>query len=108
MEIRALRESDDRSQFQFRDPDFDRFFHKFAGQNQFRNYVGVTYVAVEDRRILGFATIAPGHVEIEDLPPSLRARSCRGTRCPYCVWHASPSTSRRAVRVSAPSSFGSC
>ena len=74
MEIRALRESDDRSQFQSREPDLDRFFHKFAGQNQFRNYVGVTYVAVEDRRMLGFATIAPGHVEIEDLPPSARKK----------------------------------
>jgi GNAT superfamily N-acetyltransferase len=72
MEIRALRESDDRSQFRSRDPDLDRFFHRFAGQNQFRNYVGVTYVAVEDRRVLGFTTIAPGHVEIEDLPPSAR------------------------------------
>ena len=35
------------------DADLDRFFHKFAGQNQFRHYVGVTYVAVADRRILG-------------------------------------------------------
>jgi hypothetical protein len=31
MEVRALRESDDRSQFTSGDPDLDRFFHKFAG-----------------------------------------------------------------------------
>lgn len=74
IEIRALREGDDRSQFHSGDPDLDRFFHKFAGQNQFRHYVGVTYVAVEDRRILGFATLAPGHVEIEDLPASVRKK----------------------------------
>jgi len=74
MEIRALCEGDDRSQFQSGDPDLDRFFRKFAGQNQFRHYVGVTYVAVEDRRILGFATSAPGHVEIEDLPPPVRKK----------------------------------
>ena len=74
IEIRALRESDDRSQFHSGDPDLDRFFHKFAGQNQFRHYVGVTYVAVEDRRILGFATLAPGHVEIEGLPAPARKK----------------------------------
>lgn len=72
MEIRPLAESDDRSAFQSGDPDLDRFFHQFAGQNQFRHYVGVTYVAVEERRILGFATVAPGHVEVDGLPPAAR------------------------------------
>lgn len=74
MEIRALREGDERSEFQSGDADLDRFFHKFAGQNQFKHYVGVTYVAVEDRRILGFVTIAPGHVEIEGLPGPARKK----------------------------------
>jgi GNAT superfamily N-acetyltransferase len=74
IEIRALREGDDRTQFQSGDPDFDRFFQKFAGQNQFRHYVGVTYVAIDDRRILGFATVSPGHVEIEGLPPPARRK----------------------------------
>jgi hypothetical protein len=48
MEIRALREGDDRSGFRSGDPDLDRFFLRFAGQNQFRHHVGVTHVAVED------------------------------------------------------------
>lgn len=74
IEIRALREADDRAQFRSGDPDLDRFFHRFAGQNQFRHHLGVTYVAVEDRRILGFATVAPGHVEIEGLPATARAK----------------------------------
>jgi GNAT superfamily N-acetyltransferase len=74
MEIRALREGDDRSRFRSGDPDLDRFIHKFAGQNQFRHYLGVTYVAVEDGRILGYATVAPGHIEIEDLPAAARKR----------------------------------
>jgi len=72
MEIRALREADERSAFRSGDPDLDRFFLRFAAQNQFRHYVGVTYVAVEDARILGFATVAPGHVEIEGLPAAAR------------------------------------
>src|SRR5467141_1469533 len=68
MEIRALRPGDDRSAFQSGDEALDRYFHFYAGQNQFRHYLGVTYVAVEGGRILGFATVAPRHVEIEDLP----------------------------------------
>ena len=74
MEIRALREGDDRSQFRCGEPDLDRFFHKFAGQNQFKHYVGVTYVAADGKRILGFATISPAHVEIEGLPATARKK----------------------------------
>jgi GNAT superfamily N-acetyltransferase len=74
MEIRALREGDERSVFRSGDADLDRFFHKFAGQNQFRHHVGVTYVAVEDGRLLGFATVAPGHIEIEDLPAAAQRK----------------------------------
>jgi len=74
MEIRALHEGDDRSQFRSGDADLDRFFQRFAGQNQFKHYVGVTYVAVETGRILGFVTVAPGHVEIDGLPTSVRKK----------------------------------
>jgi GNAT superfamily N-acetyltransferase len=74
MEIRALRPSDDRSSFHSGDEALDRFFHRFAGQNQFRHYLGVTYVAVDDGRVLGFATVAPRHLDIEDLPERLRKK----------------------------------
>jgi len=74
MEIRALREADQRSEFRSGDADLDRFFHRFAAQNQFRHYIGVTYVALDDARILGFATVAPGHVEIEGLPAAGRGK----------------------------------
>lgn len=72
MEIRALRQGDDRSAFQSGDEALDRFFHRYAGQNQFRHYLGVTYVAVDEGRVLGFATVAPRHVDIEDLPERVR------------------------------------
>jgi GNAT superfamily N-acetyltransferase len=72
--IRALREDDDRTPFRSGDADLDRFFHQFAGQNQFRHHLGVTYVAVEDRTILGFATVAAAHVEIDDLPLAVRRK----------------------------------
>lgn len=74
IEIRALREGDDRSAFRSGDPDLDRFFHQFAGQNQFRHHLGVTYVAVDDLPVLGFATVAAAHVEIDELPAAARRR----------------------------------
>lgn len=77
MEIRALRPSDDRSAFQSGDEALDRFFRKYAGQNQFRHYLGVTYVAVEDGHVLGFATIAPGQLDVEELPAATRKKMPR-------------------------------
>ncbi|HWL85065.1 MAG TPA: GNAT family N-acetyltransferase [Polyangiaceae bacterium] len=74
MEIRALRADDDRSSFHSDDPDLDRFLQQFAGQNQFKHYLGVTYVAIEGRAILGYATVAPGHVEIDTLPAAARKK----------------------------------
>ncbi len=72
MEIRRLRASDDRSRFQSGDPDLDRFFRSYAGQNQFRHHVGVTYVAIEDDDVFGYLTVGPGDIEIDDLPAALR------------------------------------
>jgi GNAT superfamily N-acetyltransferase len=80
MEIRALRPEDDRSTFQSGDEGLDRFFHRYAGQNQFRRYLGVTYVAVDGARILGFATVAPRHVDVEDLPERTRKKLPRYPR----------------------------
>jgi GNAT superfamily N-acetyltransferase len=74
IDIRALRESDDRSRFRSDDADLDRFFRQFAGQNQFRYHLGVTYVAVDNQHILGFATVAAANVEIEELPAAARKR----------------------------------
>ena len=74
IEIRALREGDDRTAFRSGDADLDRFFHRFAGQNQFRHHLGVTYVAVQDRSVLGYATVAAAHVEIDHLPPATRRK----------------------------------
>jgi GNAT superfamily N-acetyltransferase len=74
MEIRALRTSEDRSGFHSGDEAVDRFFHRYAGQNQFRHHLGVTYVAVDGERILGFSTVAPRHIDIEDLPERQRKK----------------------------------
>ncbi|MHC4973772.1 MAG: GNAT family N-acetyltransferase [Planctomycetota bacterium] len=74
MEIRALRATDDRTAFRSGDADLDRFLVKYAGQSQFRHHIGSTYVADEDGRILGYATVAPGQLEFEDLPQARRKK----------------------------------
>lgn len=74
MEIRALRASDDRAAFQSGDEALDRFFRRYAGQNQFRHHLGVTYVAVDEGRVLGFATVAPRHLEVDNLPERARRK----------------------------------
>ena len=72
--IRRLEPGDDRDRFCSGHPDLDRFFHRFAGQNQFRHHVGVTYIAVEDQAILGFVTVSPSEIEIDALPADRRRR----------------------------------
>lgn len=73
IEIRALKETDDRSSFSCGEPNLDRFFQHYAGQNQFKLHLAVTYVALADRRLVGFATVVVGAIERDDVP-SVRLR----------------------------------
>jgi GNAT superfamily N-acetyltransferase len=82
IKVRRLEPTDDRSGFRSGNPDLDRFFIRYAGQNQFRHHIGTTYVAVEDDRILGFVTVAPSQIEIDDFP---RARRKKLPRYPLPV-----------------------
>jgi predicted N-acetyltransferase YhbS len=72
IEIRPLREADDRKTFRSDDPDLDRFFSRYAGQNQFLHHTGTTHVAVEGNRVLGYATVAAGNIEGDALPATVR------------------------------------
>lgn len=68
VEIRELEKGDDRSEFDCGEETLDHFFRHFAGQNQFRHHIGVTYVAVSEARIVGFATVSPASMDAERLP----------------------------------------
>ena len=72
--IRRLASEDDRSTFRSGNIELDRFFQRFAGQNQFRHHIGSTYVAVEDGSILGFVTLTASELMVADLPVSKRRR----------------------------------
>ena len=75
VEIRPLRKEDDRSRFSCGQSELDRYFQHYAGQNQFKLHVAVTYVATLSDDIVGFATVAVGVLERQSLPSaSLRRR----------------------------------
>ena len=46
----------------------DYFFRRYAGQNQFRHHIGVTYIATDEDTIFGYMTIAMGSIEAPELP----------------------------------------
>ena len=71
--IRPLREDDDTSSFHSGNDHLDRFFRRHAAKNQFSEYIGTTFVAVEAGEILGYATVAPASIGADDFP-STRAR----------------------------------
>ena len=72
--IRRLEPGDERSDFRSGNIDLDRFFQRYAGQNQFRHHIGTTYVAVYRDSIVGFVTVASGEIIAEKLVKSLRRR----------------------------------
>ena len=72
IEIRILRPEDDRASFCCGDEALDLFFHRYAGQNQFRHHIGVTYVGVLEGQILGFVTVAPATLDADEVPSGRR------------------------------------
>ncbi len=72
--VRRLLSRDDRSGFRSGNIELDRFFQRYAGQNQFRHYIGTTYVAIHRDRITGFVSVSSGEIIAEKLPNRLRRR----------------------------------
>ncbi|MGB0679587.1 MAG: GNAT family N-acetyltransferase [Polyangiales bacterium] len=70
LEIRPLRPTDDRSDFRCGEAALDRFFQHYAGQNQFKLRLSVTYVATLQTKIVGFVTVSAGSIEGQSLPSS--------------------------------------
>ncbi|KGM43517.1 GNAT family acetyltransferase [Alkalispirochaeta odontotermitis] len=71
-QIRPLQKSDNRKTFECGQADLDHFFRRYAGQNQFRHHIGVTYIATDNDTIFGYMTVAVGTIEVEILPERKR------------------------------------
>lgn len=75
VEIRPLTRADDRADFSCGQPELDRYLEHYAGQNQFKLHLAVTYVAVAEGKLIGFASVAPSAIERASVPnASLRKR----------------------------------
>ncbi len=74
MKIRILKKSDDRSSFSCGEIELDYYFQKFAGQNQFKHFVGTTYIATDDKEIFGFVTVSSGSLSRDNLPQNLQKK----------------------------------
>lgn len=75
VQIRLLRRDDDRSTFSCGEPALDRYLQHYAGQNQFKLHLAVTWIAVRGPDLLGFATVASGSIERHAVPDArLRRR----------------------------------
>ncbi len=72
--VRRLEPKDDRTEFRSGNIDLDRFFQRYAGQNQFRHHIGTTYIAVHGDHIVGFVTVSSGEMAAEKLAKNLRRR----------------------------------
>ena len=68
LRVRQLTPADDRSRFTSGDEALDRYFRLYAGQNQFRHHLGLTYVAIEAEQIVGFMTVSAGELSEESMP----------------------------------------
>jgi len=69
VEIRLLTPQDDRKNFSCGNIELDYYFQRFAGQNQFKNYIGSNYIVIDNSDILGFMSISTGEIYKESLPP---------------------------------------
>ncbi len=68
IEIRLLTPQDNRKNFSCGNIELDYYFQKFAGQNQFKNYIGSNYIIIEDANILGFMSVSTGEIYKQSLP----------------------------------------
>jgi GNAT superfamily N-acetyltransferase len=95
VEIRPLAPSDDRGGFSCGQPDLDRFLVHYAGQNQFRLHVAVTYVASLEGIVAGYATVTTGTIARDSIPDARLARRLPAYPLPV-VRLARLATDRRA------------
>jgi len=72
--IRILKKSDDRSSFSCGEIALDYYFQKYAGQNQFKHFVGTTYISTDDTKIFGFVTVSVGSLMRDDLPKNIQKK----------------------------------
>lgn len=70
MRIRKLVPPDTRRAFRSGDDDLDTYLRRYAGKNQLKLHIGVTYIAEDEVSLdlLGYATLSGGQIDSESIP----------------------------------------
>jgi len=74
LNIRRLEKSDDTTSFHSGEVELDLYFHKYAKQNQYRHYIGTTYIATLKGVIVGFVSLSAGSIRVDNLNDNLRKK----------------------------------
>jgi len=74
IEIRRISQKDDTASFACGNSELDTYLKTYARQNQFRHYIGTTYVAVKDAGILGYVSLSAGSIYAEEISDALRRK----------------------------------
>ena len=74
IQFRALQAKDNRTAFCSGNIELDRFFQRYAGQNQFRHHIGITYILLTGNKVIGYITVSAGEIAVDDLPSQSRRR----------------------------------
>lgn len=78
LKVRRLEPTDDREAFRSGNVELDRFFARYAGQNQFRHHIGTTYVAIASTGLIaGFATVTASEIASETVSTAKHKRLLR-------------------------------
>lgn len=64
--IRALTKHDEKVHFDCGDDELNSFFQKYASQNQYKHYIGTTYILVIQNIIAGFITLSASSIKIDE------------------------------------------
>lgn len=67
IEIRLLTKDDNTSSFDCEEANLNQFLKQYAKQNQFKHYIGTTYVAILDGDIVGYISVSSSSIRIEAL-----------------------------------------
>ena len=67
IEIRLLTPKDNTSTFRCADVALDQYLKQYAKQNQFKHYIGTTYVACIEDTIIGYVSVSSSAMRADEL-----------------------------------------
>lgn len=67
IEIRLLQKEDDTSSFDCKESNLNLFLKQYAKQNQFKHYIGTTYIAIFDNKVIGYVSVSSSSIRVDEL-----------------------------------------